>query len=239
MFHKGYENAMSVLNWVFSNFESPTSFFVAGSSAGSIASPFYAGIIAEQYPDSRVIQIGDGSGGYRAPEALPIVNEAWDVQSILPGWPEYAGATNQNISFATYYVVSAERHPDIVFSQYNTANDETQLQFLALLGVTGVSLLDLIQANYNEIRSEVPQFYTYTAGGSMHTILRFPEFYTYEVSDGRVRDWTARLAQGETVQNVLCTDCSTSPDAVVEADDDDGGCFIKILFHQVTLGLDS
>jgi hypothetical protein len=226
VFHNGYKNAMSALNWVFANFSSLETVFVTGSSAGSIASPFYAGIVAEQYPNSRVVQLGDGSGGYRAPQAMPVVNEAWDTLGILPDWPAYAGATRENLSFESYYVASAARHPDIAFSQYNTAYDATQLQFLALLGMMDVSLLDLIQANYEDIRADVPSFHTYTAGGSVHTILRLPEFYTYVVDGVRVRDWVADLSQGEAVQDVLCTNCSTPPETVGAAGDEEG-CFIK------------
>ena len=73
--HRGHHNAMTVLSWVYDNFDSPETIFVTGSSAGSIPSPYYAAHLKTQYADSRVVQLGDGSGGYRRSanglEALP------------------------------------------------------------------------------------------------------------------------------------------------------------------------
>lgn len=209
--HNGYHNVMSVMNWVFENFESPELVFVTGSSAGSIPSPFYAGIVAQQYPDARIVQLGDGSGGYRSPEGIVAVNTAWNVLSILPDWEEFEGAAVETLTFESYYSAVAARFPNITFAQYNTAHDETQYQFLAILGLVGVDLLELLSANYDDIRADVPNFYTYTAGGALHTILRLKEFYTYEVNGVRVRDWVANLVAGEDVGDVLCDDCRNAP----------------------------
>ncbi|NOR19196.1 MAG: hypothetical protein GQ538_03810, partial [Xanthomonadales bacterium] len=63
--HKGFVNADAVLDWTYANFPNPATIFVAGSSAGSIPSPYYAMRIAEQYPAARISQLGDASGGYR------------------------------------------------------------------------------------------------------------------------------------------------------------------------------
>jgi hypothetical protein len=210
VFHNGYINSMTVLDWVFENVDSPESIFVTGSSAGAIAAPFYAGVVAEEYPDSEVIQLGDGAGGYRTP-ATPLVNGVWNTLSILPEWPEYSEATLENLTFEAYYVATAARFPDMQMAQYNTANDETQYAFLELTGVSGVPLLELLEANYDDIRNGSETFKTYTAGGDLHTILRLPEFYEYEVDGVTVRDWVADLASGEPVEDVLCTDCETAP----------------------------
>lgn len=125
---------MSVLNWTFENFTTPDTIFVAGSSAGSIASPFYAGLVAEQYSDARITQLGDGSGGYRALEGAALVNEAWGVASTWPDWEQYADATAENTVFESYYLATASRFPDITMATYNAANDSTQNLFLAVLG---------------------------------------------------------------------------------------------------------
>jgi len=210
VFHNGYINSMTVLDWVFENADSPDNIFVTGSSAGAIASPFYAGIIAEQYPDSTVIQLGDGAGGYRTP-ATPLVNGVWNTLSILPEWPEYSEATLDNLTFEAYYMATAARFPDMQMAQYNTANDETQYAFLELTGVSDTPLLDLLEANFDDIRRMADNFHIYTAGGSLHTILRLPEFYEYEVDGVTVRDWVADLATGEAVEDVLCSDCETAP----------------------------
>lgn len=209
--HKGSVNSMTVLNWLFDNFDAPETIFVTGSSAGAIPSPLYAGIIADQYTDARIVQLGDGAGGYRSPDGITTVNTMWGVLDALPDWDAFADATVESLTFENYYVIAAERHPDIVFSQYNTAEDAVQYQFLMILGLVDVSLPELIMANYDDIRAGVDAFYTYTAGGDVHTILRLPEFYQYEVGGVRFRDWVAALAAGETVEDVMCEDCDNPP----------------------------
>ncbi len=213
IYHYGYKNAMSALNWTFENFTAPDTIFVAGSSAGSIASPFYAGLVAEQYPDARITQLGDGSGGYRAPEGAALVNEAWGVASTWPDWEQYANATPETMVFESYYLATAARFPDITMATYNTANDSTQNLFLAVLGAGSMPLLERIQLNNADIAAAVPNFASYIAGGTLHTILRMPEFYTYAVEGVRVVDWVTNLANGEPVDSVACTDCSKAPDA--------------------------
>lgn len=202
--HKGSINAHAVLDWTFANVSAPEVVFVTGSSAGAIPSPIYAGVVAEAYPEARVVQLGDGAGGYRVPDATPIVNTVWGVLEGLPDWEEFADETVEGFTFERYYIATAKRFPNITFAQYNTAHDDTQYQFLAILGMTDVNLLELLTANYDEIRAEVPTFYTYTAGGTLHTILRLPEFYTYEVQGVRLRDWVANLVAGEAVGDVTC-----------------------------------
>ena len=46
------------------------------------------------------------------------------------------------------------------------------------------------------------------AGGELHTILGRPEFYSYQVNGTSLRDWVAKLVNGETISDVHCRDCS-------------------------------
>ncbi len=45
------------------------------------------------------------------------------------------------------------------------------------------------------------------ACGSVHTMLRSPELYVYEVDGVCLVDWVAALAAGDMVENVAGTDC--------------------------------
>ena len=63
--HRGSANVDSALEWMIQNSENPKTIVVAGSSAGAVPSPFYAHRIAQSYPNSRLIQFGEGTGGYR------------------------------------------------------------------------------------------------------------------------------------------------------------------------------
>ncbi len=209
IFHNGYVNATTVLDWTFDNFEAPETVFVTGSSAGAMPSPFYAASVAEQYPDAHIAQLGDAAGGYRSSALGPIMQN-WGTMDILPEVPEYGDVSGDNLTFETFYIASASRYPEITFAQYNAYADETQLFFLSLVGVTDTPLIGMLEANFADINGAVENFRTYTAGGVLHGILGGPEFYTYQVDGLRFRDWVAGLAAGEEIENVMCTDCENA-----------------------------
>lgn len=212
--HKGLVNGQVVLDWVFANFEAPEHIFVTGSSAGAIPSPLYASLVAEHYPDVRITQLGDGAGGYRAPEAVGIINSAWGTVDALPDFPEYEGETVETLVFEDHYIVAGTRYPNMVLAQYNTAEDDVQHDFLGLLGITDISLQDLMEANFADISASVDNFYTFTAGGELHTILRAPEMYTYGVSGVRFVDWLAALVAGDPMENLTCGDDCLAPEII-------------------------
>ncbi|GIL09349.1 MAG: vtpJ-therm [Chloroflexota bacterium] len=207
--HNGFANAMSALDWVFDNFDAPDQIFVTGSSAGAIPSPLYTGIIAEQYPEAAIVQLGDGAGGYRSSQSH-VVFDAWHTLDILPDWPELAAETADTLTFEDLYVAAAQRYPNVAFAQYNTAEDEVQYGFLALLGETDISLPDKLAANLADITAVVDNFHYFTAGGPVHTILRLPQFYTFAANGVRIRDWVAALASGEPVEDVVCQVCDAA-----------------------------
>lgn len=206
--HKGFVNADAVLDWTYSHFPKPAKIFVAGSSAGSIPSPYYAMRIAEQYPDAQVSQLGDASGGYRMEgnEARP--HDRWGTVDRLRTVAGFEDIDNASFDYASLYIIAAKQQPNIMFAQYDTAEDKTQKYFLSIAGVEPPSLLSVIEQNQTDIRKEVGNFRSYIAGGDLHTILTKPEFYAYHVDGVLVRDWVASLVDGEEVTNVQCGDCT-------------------------------
>lgn len=204
-FHNGYENSQTVLQWVYDNFSAPSSIVVSGSSAGAIGSSFYAGFVAEHYAETPVILLADAAGGYGTP-SLPVVHEAWGTDSILPDWQEYEGETNQTITFEDFYIASAAHNKNLTIAQYNAAEDEVQKNFTYLIGDPpgSFSLPQRILNNYQKIESAVDHFYTYTAGGNTHTILRSDYFYDYQVEGVRFVDWVQQLIIGNAVPDVSC-----------------------------------
>jgi hypothetical protein len=73
---------------------------------------------------------------------------------------------------------------------------------LALLGVRGVPLQQLLSSNLADIRNANPRFRTYTGPGQEHTILVRPAFYTLAVDGITFRDWVAGLLTGAEIQDV-------------------------------------
>ncbi len=214
--HDGYRNSQAALQWVYENYPAPSRVVVSGSSAGAIGASFYAGLVAEHYSQTPVVLLADGAGGYSSAN-LHRVFEAWNVSDILPPWPEYAGQTNQSLTFEDFYIASALHNANLTIAQYNTAEDSVQKNFTYLLGDAPASfkLPERILNNYLQIENEVSEFYSYTAGGDFHTILGFPVFYEYEVEGVGFVEWVEDLISGETVPDISCVNeirgCSDAP----------------------------
>ncbi|MDT8428286.1 MAG: pectin acetylesterase-family hydrolase [Pseudomonadales bacterium] len=214
--HNGYANSTTVLDWVYANIGNPERIVMAGSSAGAIGASFYAGLVAEHYRDKPVVLLADAAGGYNSP-TLAVTFKAWNTAAILPAWPEYAGKTNDNLTFEDFYIASAQRNPNLRLAQYNAAEDRTQVSFSLLIGDKpgSFSLPQRIFNHYVEIESAVDEFYSYTAGGPVHTILASPIFYDYQVEGVRFADWTRELIEGREIRDISCVNevngCTQAP----------------------------
>lgn len=199
--HKGYSNAQAALRWLYERVKAPRTVFVTGESAGAIASSFYADRLAEQYKKAQIIQLGDCAGGYRA-AVVPKLLEGWGATEMMRGFPSYVQADPSKLNFETLYTAAARNHPAIKLAQFNTAEDETQVFFLSLVGVPNAVLPQLLEQNYADIRAVAPGFRTFTAPGNVHVILRRPEFYSVQANGVRLRDWVANLLAGRPVENI-------------------------------------
>jgi hypothetical protein len=207
--HRGIVNAEAALDWTYAHFPGAAEIFVSGSSAGAIPSPYYAWRIADAYPDARIAHLGDGAGGYRRDsEATFGRMSQWGTLEHLRRYGEFAEVTDREFTYEALYIAAARRHPDIVFAQYDAAEDSVQKRFLAMGGSGTDTLLAGLRANHADIRAEVDNFRVYIAGGDSHTILARPEFYTFHVGGVRIRDWVAELARFEAVGDVVCDPCA-------------------------------
>jgi len=193
--HNGFNNAMSGLRWTFANVASPQAIFVAGSSAGAIASPFYAGRIADHYKDARLVQLGDSAGGLGAP-GIPGMFEPWGTTEVVAPFAPYRGVDPKTANLDTLYVREGSANKSITFAQFNNSADNLQVLGLQFFGIK-TPLSELLEKSYAEIRSTMPRFHAFTAPGKLHVILNRPEFYTVTVERRRLRDWVAELASGK------------------------------------------
>lgn len=209
--HNGYVNATSVLEWTFDNITEAETVFVTGCSAGSLPSPFYVLWVAQNYPDARIVQLGDASGAYRnVTGLLTDIFRSWGTFDIL-GEP-FADIPEADITFETLYTVMGNLFPDIQFAQYNAAYDRTQTGFIVLAGLGSPNTFDLLQQNLDDIRSALNQdnFHAFIAGGNSHCLTITPDMYRYAADGVRFVDWLTALANGEPVEDVTCTgDCRT------------------------------
>jgi len=206
--HQGRANAQAVLDWTYANVPDPEQVFVTGSSAGAIPSPFYASLIADQYPSARIAHLGDGAGGYRRMNGDARPDESWGTFDFINQEPGFADLKPDGFNYEQLYIAAARAHPDILFAEFDAAEDAVQKRFLAIGGSKDVQLVEALTANHADILAAVPNFRAFIAGGSSHTILRRPEFYSYGANGTSVRDWVAALAAYEQVANVSCSDCT-------------------------------
>jgi hypothetical protein len=199
--HNGYRNAMAAIEWIYKRVEAPSDVFVSGESAGAIASAFYVDALAEHYTKARIVQLGDSAGGYRAAAVADLL-EGWGATKMLRGFPNYVPGPASALRFEAFYTAAARNHPAVTLAQFNTEDDETQVFFLGQIGVLNAKLPPLLELNFADIRAVAPGFRTFTAPGTMHAILRRPQFYSVQVNGVRLRDWVAGLVAGRPVDNV-------------------------------------
>ncbi|HRJ01731.1 MAG TPA: pectin acetylesterase-family hydrolase [Hyphomonas sp.] len=202
--HRGKANVQSALDWVYANREAPSSIFVGGGSAGAIASAYYAGVVADHYPQADIVQHGDGAGGYRA-AAISGILGTWGAFDNLPDWPGFASLDPATGTAEDFYRQTAAQHPRVQMSQFNNVDDEVQQMFLALMGVTD-PVRGLMRANMEDLTAEIPGFRYFSAKGTDHTMLRFDRFYETEAEGASAPDWLRALAGGIEVASVTCED---------------------------------
>ncbi len=203
--HKGYINTLTALNWLEKHIDQPEKLFVTGVSAGSLASPVYASLLADRYPTADVVQLGDASGGYKS-NSVSETFTAWGGEKVFDAiFPDRD--TTLAPSFETSFIWAQNRHPNLVLSQYNAAFDDVQGFFLALLGETGVTIDQTIKQNTIYLEEELPQFRHFIDSGKHHGLIIRDNFYTTTMNGVRFRDWLADLIDGKPVDNVICGSC--------------------------------
>ena len=229
--HRGQVNTMAVLRWIYANFTGPREIFVTGSSAGGVATPFYAGVLAQHYPNARVVALGDDAGMLHGALIAGADFSRWghpDAVRRHRGWeklPEDWGTPD-------LFVTAARSASNLRLFQIDHAYDQPQYSYIALTaatdmaaarkrlqaGVQGSELVGLLRANRKEIGAQVDTFRSFTVGGRAHGVVQNDRFYAYQTNGQRVRDWVASIANGQPVASVDCTNCwrpefrFTSPD---------------------------
>ena len=222
----GFQNAMTVLNWVYTNLPDLETVVIGGYTSGSFGTPLFVSLIADHYPDAAVRHIGDGNGALYIGDRMTPLVDAWDTAGVLAGQPGFQDIEMENLTFEDITIAAARRHPEIVFTQMITAHDQTFSEMIEFLGVEE-PILEVVEAGHRYVKSQVPNYRTYVAGGNRHVIGLgyfdaiaptgnrnrglpdvYDRFYTYQVDGRRYRDWVADVVAGRPVADVRCTDCS-------------------------------
>lgn len=191
--HNGLVNGRRAIEEMIARFPDATEVFVTGSSAGGVATPLYAGLIAEQYTDAHIVSLADASGAY-ANVASPDIAESWGVAGALPGWATFGDEAD--LTIPGLFVAAGGEYPAIDFARYDNAADEVQQSFILVSGTsldTVEDLADQIRQTEAFIEDAIGEVPSYVAPGTDHTILGRRDFYELEVDGVKVSDWVAGL----------------------------------------------
>jgi Pectinacetylesterase len=149
--HKGYVNGTAALEYLGANFPDVTKVAVMGESAGSVAAPFYAGLVSDQLPEAHITVIADGSGSFPDAPGFNNLGVAWRTGNTLPDWAAGPYRSANHWSFPGLFIQAARHSPKIVFARHDHAYDETQELWYPLVGLPAKDLLSLIDANETQI----------------------------------------------------------------------------------------
>lgn len=205
IYHHGFINLSSALQFVFDTREQPDSIFVTGCSAGSPGSAIAAPRLIQHYPNTRVTQLGDSLGAiFDTPDDM---EELWGIQSSIPDWiPDMPSA--EAFTMSAYYVALANYYPNYRFGQYNSLYDRVQQRYFSIgQSDPAAYLAETLNTTLSQISEHAPNFRSYTAEGDLHCITPRPEFYSYTVNGVRFVDWIAAYAKGESINTIHCEAC--------------------------------
>ena len=217
--HKGYENGIATLQWAFEHVKEPELIVINGSSAGAVATPYYANIVANHYPNTRVVGIGDGAGAYRKSAMKGANFKPWNAKSPYENQPAFENLDPENIGVEQLYIAAAEQNlSNLELYQFDQAYDNAQGYFLSLAGYENPDVLNLVLENREEIKKHDPDFHGYIAGGVEHTVFSRPFYYHYQSNGKPLNDWIADILNNEEVKSYQCRDCTRPELQYAEAD---------------------
>jgi Pectinacetylesterase len=212
--HKGFVNGTAALDHLVTAFPGATDVVVMGESAGSVATPLYAGLVSDRLPDARITVLADGSGAsLDSPDLNARLVAAWGAETTIPAWPENAGLTAAQWSAQQLFIQSGLHDAGIVFARHDYAYDEQQSGAASYFDLPATDLLSLIDANETHIEAAGVNLRSYVAPGDGHTVLSDGAFYSEEVNGQSLVDWVTRLIAGEPVDDVHCVDCAARAEA--------------------------
>lgn len=210
--HKGAVNTRAVLDWVYEGFSAPEEVFVTGCSAGAYGSAMWSPHIAEQYPDTKLVQFGDSGAGVITQAFFEDSFPSWKAEGSFPDWITGLDPNQVNVlelGMPDLYAGLINHYPEHRFSQFNTIADQTQVFFFTAMGGgdTGQWSQQMLQS-LDTIEQQAPGFSSFVGDGEQHCILPFDNFFTVEADGTKLVDWIDDLVNDEKPADVRCANCT-------------------------------
>lgn len=211
--HRGAVNARAVLDWMDETYEEPEQVVSVGCSAGAYGAIMWSAHLAQQYPAADLVQLGDSGVGIITDDWFAESFPAWNAEAAFPTHIpalDPALVDLQGTDAGYLYEEVAAYLPDARFGQFNAHADSTQVTYYqAMGGGNSADWTDQMLQRVAAVEAAVPNFTSYTAGGSRHCIIGSDDLYTLETNGVKVVDWFAEMVAGGQPSTVTCTDCET------------------------------
>ena len=210
--HQGAVNAEVALRWAKDNVPGPETIFLGGCSAGAYGSIGWAPYVMRDFPDSKVVQIGDCGAGIITDSFLQDSFPVWNALQTLPAWIDELDPARRDFStmeLKDLYSEVGNFYGGQTVGQYNTVFDNNQVFYYNTMGGQGgadswsLKMRDQI----HRISDETSNFRYFIAPGEQHCILPSDEFYTVESNGVRLVDWLRQLVDSDRPDSVACEGC--------------------------------
>lgn len=199
---RGAINTQVALDWAYANYAAPDNLLIAGSSAGSIGAIAHADAILQHYvsanADVHAAVFGDAGVGVNAGNTSAF--DEWNLTDIIPQHDAFADVQTDNLVVNLTRAL-AQTYPDVRVGEFTNAQDAVQSFFFRLLGGDETQWEAVMRADLGDLQAE-PNFRSYIADGTDHTILALPGFYTLQQDGVYFRDWFGAFLHGDPIENV-------------------------------------
>ena len=216
--HRGYVNASTALDWVYSRYPNPERVFVTGCSAGAYGAALHSAYIAEHYTDAQISVLADSGAGIITDDFLTLSLPNWNAQPALPPFIDSLQQPLEELSLTDLYIGVAGYFPNMRMAQTAANWDKDQVFFYVAMGGQAQDWQPRFRESLRMIESSVPNFRSYVPPGSVHCSTIYPYFHEREVNGVGLADWTRELAEGDTMpDSVACEGEACCSDPICDA----------------------
>ncbi len=210
--HNGFVNVTAVRDWIYQNFTSPDRIFVSGSSGGGDAALLHYSYLRHHYANvANWTLLADSSFGVTTDQFTTTGISNWKAYDNRPMWiPALANATPAQSTWDFSEIQASQYHQNAVIAEFGTSYDTLETITYGIMGGTQSDWHAKMEAHLQNVSGQAPGFRYLVAQGTAHVVLNQGSFYQYQVNGTTLRDWVAKLANGEDVTSAQCVDSSTS-----------------------------
>jgi hypothetical protein len=208
--HRGSVNATAAVTYLAAHYPDASRVVVVGKTAGSVAAPIYAGLIADLLPDADVVVLGGQSGAWPDDPGFnaDILEGTWGAYSAAPAWATI-GLGVDEWGPPRFWTQAAAHDRELVLARFDFAYDPQAASEITDWIGGDPDLLAIIDDNESAIESTGATLHSYTAPGADHQIFEPAKFYEISVNGVRLVDWLAQLLDGKSPADVHCDDCGS------------------------------